>query len=260
MINVDMIETNYPTYPINGGQTVTIKELPYFADEQYDLMNPKDATKFIKDLEGVVRTSFEYRQLMAFLRDTEGMNECTFLRNVTNTDNTNVRIEIHHTPFTLYDIAMSVTARRVSHGESLDIFDVAKEIMWLHYAGWVGLIPVCETVHQMIHSAYLFVPTNVIRGDYEEFIDAYGAFIDTGVMEAAEKTEATTLNFLENPDPSSFIIKQMELFNIHPTQVRIENLVPRQEAVEEAKMLVRKRINQLKSGKPLLYRVVREPK
>ena len=257
MINADLIKTDYTTYPVGPGQTITIKELPYFTEEPYDIMNPKEAVKYVKDLESVIRTSFEYRHLIAYLRETEDMNECTFLRNVTNLDNTKVRIELHHTPFTLFDIVNTVVLKRLKRNESTDIFDVAKEVMWLHYAGWVGLVPVCETVHQMIHNQYLFVPTHVIRGDYEAFMDAYTEYIEPELMQAVEKGEQLTLSFFEDHDPENIITRQMEIFNIHPTQIRIENLIPRKEAIEGAKAVVRNRINQIKSGKQLLYRVLK---
>ena len=256
MINVDLLNTDYVTYQNGSREIQTIKEMPYFADEQYDLLNPKEYDKFIQDLERTVRTSFEYRQLIGYLRETEGMNECTFLKNVTNVDSTKVSIELHHTPLTLYDITSSVFRKRLKNSESIDIFDVAKEIAWLHYAGWVGLIPVSETVHELIHNQFLFVPTNVVRGDYQQFVDVYKDYIDPETIDSLEKAEALTLKFLEDPSPENIVIKQMELFNVHPTYVRIENLVPAQENIENARAAVRNRIDRLKNGKKILYHVV----
>lgn len=256
MINPDMMNTQYVTFENGGKSTETIKEMPYFADEQYDITDPKEYDRFIADLERVVRNSFEYRQLIGYLKETEGMNECSFLKNVTNVDNTKVHIELHHTPLTLYDITSAVFRKHLKLGESIDIFDVAKEIIWLHYAGWVGLLPVCETVHELIHNQFLFVPTNVIRGNYQQFVQVYKDYIDQDTLSNLEKAEALTLSFLKDPKPENIIIKQMKLFNIHPTYIRIENLVPRPEGIEQAKQAVRNKIDQIKSGKKLLYRVL----
>ena len=98
-------ENSMMSMPINDVNTVKIPEnIPDFELEDYDLMDDKDREKYINDLERCVRSSFEYRQMIQYLRDYMNMNSCAFMPNVTNETGRKVRIEIHHSPFTLRDI------------------------------------------------------------------------------------------------------------------------------------------------------------
>ena len=56
--------------PTNDINVVTIpKNVPDFELEDYDLMDDKDREKYIKDLERSIRSSYEYRQLVQYLRE-----------------------------------------------------------------------------------------------------------------------------------------------------------------------------------------------
>ena len=147
MINAEYMNKIENVYVDGGSSVFEINSMDYFDAEQYDIYDQKDYARFIKDTETVCRSSFEYRQLINYLRFSEGMNTCTFLNNVTNIDNTKVKIEIHHSPYTLFSICSAVIKKRLHNKESIDIFDICKEVMWLHYMGYVGLVPLSATVH-----------------------------------------------------------------------------------------------------------------
>ena len=258
MINPNFIDTSsFVTYAENQPNVHRIEELQYFDQEQYDLYSDKGFARFIQDCERDTRTSYEYRRLIKYLRESEGMNCCTFLSNISNLDSARVSIEIHHTPLTLYDIVSTVIRKRMNFNESIEICDVVKEVLWLHYAGWVGLIPVCETVHQMIHGQFVFVPTHIVRGNYMQFVEVYKEFISPDVLEALGNAEEITLEFLNDPNCNNVIIKQFELFNISPTYINIGNLVPINEAMESARSVVKYRIDEIKNGKKVLYRLIK---
>ena len=153
MMNVENLNPIDNIYVNNSNTIIDIKELPYFDAEQYDFNDSKSFDRFISDLERIVRNSFEYRQFIGYLRNIEGMNECAVLENVNNKAESKVRIEIHHSPFTLYDICVIVFRKRSALNESLNINAVAEEVMYLHYICWVGLIPLSATVHDMVHNS-----------------------------------------------------------------------------------------------------------
>lgn len=255
MINVEYINKIENTYTNNGSSVMEIPELSYFDGDQYDIYDQKDYAKFIQDTERIVRTSYEYRQLIAFLRSTEGMNKCSFLSNVTNVDNTKVKIEIHHSPLTLFDVAAAVIKKRLHNQESIDIFECAKEIMWLHYMGFVGLIPLSETAHEMVHSQYIFVPTNIVRGNYRAFVDMYYNYIDPEVLDAIDNAEHMTQEWLSTPDGQHPITNQMDVFNLHTTYLRIKNINPA-EMIPTCKDDIKDRITEIKSNKKVLYRLI----
>ena len=171
---------------------IEIHDIPEYNLYDFDLNDEKSFKKYIQTLEKTVRSSFEYKALVQFLREYMDMNQCAFYKNVNNIDNTKVRIEIHHEPLSLYDICLIVYNKRVAFNEPLDEEFVAKEVMYLHYNLMVGLIPLAETVHQLVHAQYLFVPTTAVLGKYKEFVDRYSQYMLPEQLETLENIEKAT--------------------------------------------------------------------
>lgn len=171
---------------------IKMDEIPEYNLYDFDLNDDKSFKKYIQTIEKCVRSSFEYKSLINFLREYMDMNQCAFYQNVTNTDSAKIRIEIHHEPLSLYDISLIVYNKRLSFGEPLDEEYVAKEVMYLHYNLMVGLIPLAETVHQLVHAQYLFVPTTAVLGKYKEFVERYKPYMLPEQLESLENIEEAT--------------------------------------------------------------------
>lgn len=246
MTNVELLNKTEANFLDGGYTTIDLVDLPYFDDESYDFLDEKDFSKYISDLETIVRRSFEYRQLIAYLRNTEGMDECAFLENVSAKDNAKVRIEIHHAPLTLYDICLSVFRKRQKNGEDLEIEMVAEEVMYCHYAGIVGLIPLSESVHKMVHNQYLAVPTNVIRGNYMAFVNAYYNSIEPDVLDCLDALELWT---------KEYDGKQMELFNDH--KIYINNMSNPKNGNEVIRQSLKGKVAEIKNEQPVRKQMVR---
>lgn len=155
-----------------------IKNVPTITRD-YVLLNDKDKVKFIKMIERIVRSSLEYKQYIRFLKDEIDMTECSFFNNVSNKNGSKVSIEIHHEPFTLFDIVQIVTEKYIRTGTELNPLDIAEEVMILHYKNHVGLIPLSITVHQLVHDGKLFIPLQNVFGKYTKFIEEYRSIIET---------------------------------------------------------------------------------
>lgn len=235
MINPELINAPDRVYTNGEISILDIKEIPYFDKEEYDLSNEKEFKKYVSDLERMVRNSVEYRILINYLKNSEGMDKCAFLDNVED------GIQIHHTPFTLFDIVNIVINKRLKNQESMDIELVAEEIMYLHYTGIVGLIPLCETIHQMVHNSFLFVPTDIVRGQYQQFINAYYDYIDPTLLDYIDAAERLTKE-------GDLVKKQMELLNSHKIYVNVNGsyVIP---GLFEVQNNIKSRINQLKNKK-----------
>ena len=181
------------SYEMEAPPTVIkMNEIPPYDLYDFDLNDEKSFKKYMQTIEKCVRQSFEYRALINFLREYMDMNQCAFYQNVNNTDTTKVHIEIHHEPLSLYDICLIVYNKRVAFNEPLDEEYVAKEVMYLHYNLMVGLIPLAETVHQLVHAQYLFVPTTAVLGKYREFVDRYQPYMIPEQLETLEHIEEST--------------------------------------------------------------------
>jgi uncharacterized protein YlaN (UPF0358 family) len=153
-------------------------EIPEYDKEEYNLFNDKEFKTYMTDLERLVRGSLEYKRLVKFCRENMNMNKCSFYENVNNIDTFKIKIELHHTPFGLYDICKIVFNKRIFYHESLAVEDVAEEVVLLHYCGMIGLIPVSETVHELIHNFYIIVPANKVMGRFCDFYEMYKPFMD----------------------------------------------------------------------------------
>lgn len=218
--------------------------------------NAKEYKKYVDKIERDVRGSYEYRLLIEYLKCAENMTTCAFLQNVSNIDHPEIKIEIHHSPFTLYDITDAVLRRRAHNKLPIGVWDVGLEIMWLHFMGFVGLVPVCKTVHELIHNRFLFVPTHIVRGFYKVFVKLYDGYINPETLDALDNVEIVTEDYLKNPtDPESPVNLQMQIFNIHPTYVQYTNVNPVNE-LPNAWILLKNRVTALSKNKKLMYRLV----
>ncbi len=148
-----------------------------YSDDMEMFQNEKAFKQFIIRLKYYTRKSYEYSELMKFLKDEHGMNFCGVHPNVKRSDG--FQIHIHHTPFTMEDIVYIVVRKRQEEQESMKMSDIAEEVMYLHYLGLVGLYPLCETCHEYVHSEAndLFIPLDKVFGNPEAFVDIYSKYL-----------------------------------------------------------------------------------
>ena len=200
---LNIIHVDYK--PNDVFEVLNMEDIPPFAIEDYDLFDEKDIKKYFEAIENICRRSFHYQEYTKYLRENTNMNECSFYENVNNVDTYKIKIHIHHHPFTLYDIVYIVYRKRISNNEPLDEELVAKEVMWLHYNMLVGLIPLSETVHELVHNNYLFIPLDKVYGYFNRFADMYEEYID----------EEIRANLIRNLDYSENYNEEFEESNKH---------------------------------------------
>lgn len=94
-------------------------------------------------------------------------------------------MEFHHYPFTLYDITYIIYQNRYLDyitdqissklNKVINPFDIAKEVMELHYKNKVGLVPLSLTPHELYHKGELFIPLDkkYVFGNYLDILDTY---------------------------------------------------------------------------------------
>lgn len=145
---------------------------PIVHKERFEFLDEKAKQKFIGKIEKIIRKSIEYKNFIKFLKDELDMEECTFFSKLKEKCK-NIKIEIHHEPFCLYDLVHICINMFMEYRYSLNEFAIAEEVMKWHYMGLIGLIPLSSTVHGLVHDGELFIPINYpfgdIKGFYEEF-------------------------------------------------------------------------------------------
>lgn len=135
--------------------------------------------RLIKRIEKEVRASMEYADYINFLKQNIGMDACAFFNSINKRSNRKIRIEVHHAPLTLYDIVKIVLEKRLAAGEEINDLLIAEEVCRIHYNNQVGLIPLCKTLHEVIHNSNkLTIPMYMIYGDYKNFLKEYGKYYD----------------------------------------------------------------------------------
>lgn len=158
------------------------------------LSSDKDAIKFIKRVERIVRTSTEYRDYIAFLKEYVDMTACTFFNKVDSAESRKIHVEIHHEPLTLMDIVSVVTNKWIADGIPLNDLLIADEVMELHYCNLVGLVPLSKTVHETIHhnNPNAIIPLYVVYGNYKEFIVQYEDYLTDDIIDKLQRKIAAT--------------------------------------------------------------------
>ena len=152
---------------------------PEEMEYSFTITNDREKVKFIKRIEKYVRSSMCYRDFIAYLREYIGMDACAFFSNVNKETSKHIRVEVHHSPLTLYDIVAIVVEKFLATGTPLNDLYIAEEVMELHYKNMVGLIPLSKTLHEVIHNSdKLIIPTYMVFGNYKEFLEYYGDIID----------------------------------------------------------------------------------
>lgn len=160
----------------NGNiEIVVVKEVPE-ALYREGIGTDVEKVQLIKRIEQIVRSSGEYQDYTYFLRKNMDMDSCAFFHNISKATGSKVRIEIHHAPLTLFDIASIVLERAIEEGDEIDDLLLAEEVTEAHYNNLVGLIPLSKTLHELAHPKKgdpLVIPLYMIYGDYLGFLSKY---------------------------------------------------------------------------------------
>lgn len=205
-------------YGFQNAQVMVMDDIPDYNIQDYDLFNEKDFKKYIEDIERLVRSSREYREAVQYMRKYINMNSSLFFRNVNNIESTKIKIELHHYPFTLFDIVITVFNKRTRLQEPLDVELVAKEVAYLHYFLVIGLVPLSKTEHKLVHNQALFIPLElngnpIVLGDYNKFVEMYEKDIPEDAMVRFNTYKELTANYNQ--------ITNTQILEISPTYLKL---------------------------------------
>lgn len=159
--------------------------------------------KIVKKIEVIIRGSYEYELYILFCKNVLLMDKSTYFSeyNIKN----GYSIEIHHSPFTLFDITETVALKALKEKGQFTDMEIAEEVMRLHFEQKVGLMPVDPTTHDLIHSQALTVHPSIPQGNWGAFIEEYKEFMGEEVRDKVREIE-----FLKTtkPDKNPNILEQ----------------------------------------------------
>lgn len=200
----------------NSNELITVSTSPLYKGEQlYEefFENDRTYTKFVKKLEVIIRSSPEMRRYIQYLKNNLDLNSCSILKNA---DMSEVKIELHHYPFSLYDITHIVLNYRKINRMSYSTIEIAEEVVHLHYQNVIGLIPVSETIHDLAHSGSIILPLQDVYGNYKAFIQKYNAAIHSDYFARLRK-------LIEYSQSLEALEKNNEMLEIRPVNWQLTN-------------------------------------
>lgn len=206
--------------------SISIEERP--ERPVYVFKNKKARIKFIRKTEITIRKSTEYKEYIKFLKNNMDMNRCAVLRGLNMENGRRYSIEIHHSPFTLFDIVDTVLTKRESLGEPINPLLIADEVMELHYNEKIGLIPLSKTMHELVHNDKIFVPLQYIYHKYDEFYDEYEDFISQNIKDKIELMVTLSLkskDILSDVLDTEFVYVEVDGFSFPEVPPEWQNLI-----------------------------------
>lgn len=160
--------------------------IDYYSENFFE---ENDFKTFVKAVEKMVRRSDEYSKFCYDLKCNKGLNRCAILSNIKDFEEDSMaNIEFHHYPFTLYDIVSVVTEQMLTDKEKVSTFTVCKKVLDLHLDQKIGVVPLCVTIHQLVHAGVIFINLNQVFGYYDKFVEEFKPYIiNNGLMEGYNK-------------------------------------------------------------------------
>jgi hypothetical protein len=186
---------------------IDVGEPKSFSYNFYEFDDEKKLKKYIKSIESLVRNSIEYRNYTKYLKEEQDLTACKFLSNVDGRDIKGVSIELHHYPFNLYEIVDTVLKKQTDfYSHSTNKFEVANEVMRIHYENIIGLVPLTKTVHELAHNGEVFINLGFVYGNVKKFIEIYNEYISQELFDALETlTDLSNKNALQS---NNYILKK----------------------------------------------------
>lgn len=139
---------------------------------------------FIKAVERMVRTSDRYKKYIRYLKTEVEMNHCQVLRDVNDEE---ADINLHHMPFTLYDICAIVLEYFIMKKWKITTFKIANQVLNEHFDNRVGCVMLSTTVHEEYHNGKLWIPWKMVYGNVKKFINKYNDAIGDEYREKINK-------------------------------------------------------------------------
>lgn len=133
--------------------------------------DPEYFQRFIKNVESLFRRSHPfYNYYKSYLINDIGLDRCQVNSNIS----VNVAdLEMHHTLLTLYDIVFLITKYHLRVNGFVDTHIVLRDLIDAHKNNIVPIVMLTTTNHELYHKDNLFIPLNLIFGNFSELILKY---------------------------------------------------------------------------------------
>lgn len=171
-----------------------IKEQFYFKE----IFDDTKFKKFIKSIESTIRRSEAYKSFIGACHE-KGLTKCAILGNVEMSEK--VTIEMHHYPFTLYDIVYLCVIKHLKKDDNIITTSIAEEVLEDHiYNKIISVVPLSKTVHKLVHAGLIFISLDSCIGDLNGFLEKYKDELTPEMKESYNKILEMTENGINYSD------------------------------------------------------------
>ncbi len=165
--NVEALELYSDNYPFSLALRITNFE------------NEAEYKKFVNNCKNMIRKSVEYKLWRKYIVDILGVDKCM----ITQEHMSQVTIDVHHHIPALATVVKAITNEKLNENKSFCTFDICTEVIELHFKNKIGYVTLIESMHEKFHNGYLSIPIELVRGDYQYFINQYSKHLDEADIE-----------------------------------------------------------------------------
>lgn len=148
-----------------------------------DFENESEEIKFIKSCERGIRSCPEYKVWTSYLKDALNYRIC----DITGENNEELTVEVHHHPYTLFDITRCVTKEFMFEEQEFCSFDVCTKVIEMHYQMRTPFVLMIKSMHEKFHNGFLKLPMELVHGDYKYFFENYAKYMDENTLNKVEE-------------------------------------------------------------------------
>jgi hypothetical protein len=167
------------TVNIPKEEFIKIEDVP---EPDFDMKYKIIGVPLYKYITRLVRTTYEYKEFIYFLKNFLDVDHCSYYEGYSIKNG--FTIEIHHSPFTLFDICEVVAQKQYKENDGyIETFKVCEEVTRLHYEFKVGLVPLNPTAHELVHSDAIKIHPKLLLNDgWKTFEKEYREFMSEDLM------------------------------------------------------------------------------
>jgi hypothetical protein len=149
-------------------------------EPDFDMTYHKVTPELIKYFTTMTRRTPEYRSFIQFVKNFLDVNRCSFYENFSMENG--FTVELHHHPFSLYDLCEAVSQKHYKENGYVETFFVVEEVLMLHYSFMVGLTPLNPTAHDLVHSDELPIHPAIIIGEWRKLYKEYFHYLNEAAI------------------------------------------------------------------------------
>jgi hypothetical protein len=166
----------------NREETIHLDEVP---EPDFDMTYRNISPELIKYFTMSIRRTPEFRSFISFLKNYLDVSKCSYYEDYSMKNG--FIIELHHHPFSLFDICEAVAKRRLEENGYIETYIILEEVMLLHYQFMVGLTPLNPTAHDLAHNDDLEIHPNLILGEWKNLYKDYFPYLSPNAIRKYDK-------------------------------------------------------------------------